>query len=686
MRGMGRILLGGWLFLFAGMAQADAGEYRRGDFVFRIGPVPAFVERTEVAAEWPADAPGASDERWRFWLLDEQVDRRDARDEVFIDYAYEARSASLVGEAGRYQIGFNPEFQQLTIHSVELRRDGKWQDRLAPGDISLARRESGFEQDLADGTVTALIVLHDVRVRDVVRIAYSIRGSNPVLGGQMADWGSFAGRNPMLHARLRVLLDPAATPQVYRENGAPEATIVNRADAVEVSMETRGMAAVVDEEHYPTWFQPYPTAQVGPARTWREVVDWALPLYPRTQALPADLEARLREWSRLPDDRARTTAALRMVQDDVRYFGVEMGDNTHRPRAPAETWDKRFGDCKDKVYLLVTLLGRMGIDAVPALVTTSHGKAVARFVPSASVFNHVIARVRIGREVSWVDPTITLQGGVAGAYDLSDYGAALAVAPGNDRIEPIEPPRGNAEATGVIVSERYLPGENARDVRLEVRSEYRGDAADRQRRSIATDRSEDLSRRYADYYRKRLGELEPLSAPVLEDDRERNTLTISEQYLLKAPFDDESALVKALDVYADALQPTSRLPPSMVRETPLAFANPGTYRHEVELAVPERWTATFGNAREVLQSPAFAYERRSEVDGGKARLLYRIDVKQAELAPGDATPHLREVRKLQDSLSATLRFRVPATGGSAEDRQRRLQELLRNAIEEGKKP
>jgi len=679
---MGTRMLAGALFLFVGAAQGAVSEHIRGEYRFATGPVPAFVERTALPAQWPTDAPGASDERWLYWLYDVQADRRTGRDELFVDYAYEPRGASLVGDAGRFQISFNPEYQQLTIHDVELRRDGGWHDRLSPDSVSLARRENGFEQDLADGAVTALIVLDDVRPRDVVRIAYTIAGSNPVLAGQGSDWLRFGWQHPMLHARLRVLMDPGTTPGMHRESGAPEPVVRRHDAAVEVAFDARALQPVVDEGQYPAWYQPYPLAQVGPARSWGDVVAWALPLYPAVSRLPDDLEQKLVEWGRLPDRRSRITAALRLVQDEVRYFGVEMGENTHRPTAPADTWRRRYGDCKDKVYLLVSLLSRMEIAAVPALVSARRGKAVADFVPSASAFDHVVARVEVDGGTLWLDPTITLQGGRAGDYDLSEYGVALAVSPGSGRMQPIDPPPGGAGRNGVSVTERYIPQGDAREVRFEVETLYRGDLADRRRRSLASERSDDLSRRYADYYRKRLGELDVLAVPRLDDDRETNALGITESYLLKAPFDDESSSVKALDVYAEALHEVTRLPASVARTSPLDYATPGSYRHEVEVVVPERWSATFGKEDRQVSESAFNYARRVEVDARSARIFYLLDVKQSVVGGSIASAHLDAIRKLQDGLSATLRFRVPS-GDAADERQRRLQQLLRSAMGEG---
>ena len=670
------------LALLAGTAQVGASEHVRGEYRFETGAVPEFVEREALPAQWPADAPGADDDQWRYWLYDLQADRRRGHDTLFVDYAYEARGASMVGDAGRFQISFNPEYQRLAIHGVELRRDGAWQDRLVAERISLARREDGFENDMSDGAVTALIVLDDVRTGDVVRIAYSIAGSNPVLGGQGSDWLRFGWKNPILRSRLRVLMDPDGEPQWYLENDAPRPVVRRHAESVEVVLDAERLAAIVDEGQYPAWYQPFPLAQVSRRRGWQDVVAWGLPLYPEVESLPEELERRVAEWSRLPDRRARITAAQRLVQDEVRYFGVEMGENTHRPTAPAETWRRRYGDCKDKVYLLVSLLSRMGFRAAPALVSTSRGKAAAGFVPSAAVFDHVIARVEDGGSTLWLDPTMTQQGGRAGDYDHTGYGVALQLARGITAMETIAAAPGQADRNGVSAVERYLPQPEGTGMRLEVETTYRGDSADHRRRALASERGEDLSRRYADYYRNRLGELEVVAPPVFEDDREANRIRVTERYLLKAPFDDEVTSVKALDLYADALHEVTRLPSSIARASPLDYARPGRYTHQVEVAVPERWAPTFGKEDERISASAFEYSRQVALDGGKMQLLHEIEINRPTVDGEEATQHLARIRKLQDGLSSTLRFRVPATL-AADERQRRLQQLLRNAMDEG---
>lgn len=669
----------GLLMAFSGPAHTANSSHERDGMRFDTGPLPAFVEDRPLPERWDPKAPGADDRSWRNWRLDRQVDRRQGRDIVYSDYAYEPKAPSLLGEAGKFEVVFNPEFQTLTLHAVEVRRDGRWQDRLVPDKIQLARREEEFEQDMTNGSVSALIVLEDVRVDDVVRIRYSVTGSNPIMGGQLSEWALLGWRNPLLQSGTRVLYDPGTEVAFHRENTDITPTVRSTADAVEASVRVQGAAPVIDENGYPVWYQPYPRVEIAPKRSWADVVGWALPLYPEHTA-PFDpvLEAKIAQWRTLRDPAARMTAALREVQNEVRYFGVEIGDNTHRPNPPDQVWRKRYGDCKDKTLLLVTLLRRLDIEAAPALVSVGRGRAIGQSVPSASVFDHVIVRARIDGRTWWLDPTIAQQGGDPRQADLSDYGLVLPVTAGSTALEPVAAPAD--AATGVEMIERFEPAADGSSATFTVETIYTGLAADRQRRSTLGERRDEVSRRYAEFYRKRYGELEVLDTPAIEDDFERNVVRIRERYRLNAPFDTAGGGVRALDAYADALQDTSTLPQQFARSGPLDYVEPGRYRHSVRVRVPERWKPAFRAESVDRSGPAFRFERKVEVTGDEVRLVYDMQVKQSEVAVEQVPAHLEALRKVRDALSATLRFNIPASLDDAQRRQR-LRALLQDVID-----
>ena len=170
--------------------------------------------------------------------------------------------------------------------------------------VSLARREAGFENDMADGVVTALIVLEDVRVGDVVRIGYSVIGSNPIMAGQISDWCGSRGPIRCWNTGSAYCWIPAPRPASTGAAARHGKRSVNAADALEVTLRSNAVAPVVNEEGYPNWYQPYQQAQVGLDQSWADVVSWGLPLYPPEQALPEELESKLAEWRALPGDDA----------------------------------------------------------------------------------------------------------------------------------------------------------------------------------------------------------------------------------------------------------------------------------------------------------------------------------------------------------------------------------------------
>lgn len=668
-----------FLALWLAMAVAQAEEFRSGGVTFFTGSVPAFVDDRVPPLQWPADAPGADDAQWRYWRYDHQVDHRGSEVVSYTDYIYEPRSHGNMADAGRFEISFNPEYQRLTLNRVELRRDGQWQPRLKPADITIARRERQFEQDIADGQVGALIVIEDVRPQDVVRISYTVSGSNPILDGQVSEQTALAFGHPILEVRLRALYAPDTTISVHRENGAAPPLISSSAEATVVEASASHVARIPNEQDYPVWYQPYPRVQFAPTRSWGDVVQWALPLYPDHSdlALPDDLERRLIQWKNLSEPHARLQAALRSVQDDVRYFGVETGTNSHRPRSPKQVWAKRYGDCKDKSWLLVTLLKRLGIQAAPALVSTHRGRGIRDFVPSADIFDHVIVRAVIAGEPVFVDPTMRLQGGSPERVDLSSYGYVLPVSEEQDALVEVPSPVG--DVAGIEVTERYVVQAEGKGLRLDIATQYAGWSADQVRRALDEERIEDRARRYSEYYGKRFGDIKSLQTPVIEDDRAHNVVTIREAYLLADPWlrDGDG---RSLDVEADSLSAVTALPGRSERNGPLYFARPGRYVHEVSIEAPKDWVARFSPENERVESAAFVYNRTLEQTDKSARLRLEMDIRERELSLAQVPDHVSSLRKVKEGLSSRFRYRAPASAKAAE-REARLRSLLQDAME-----
>src|SRR5205823_1782186 len=101
----------------------------------------------------------------------------------------------------------------------------------------------------------------------------------------------------------------------------------------------------------------------------------------------------------------------------------EFGIYSYKPYPVAQTYARRFGDCKDKASLMIALLRAAGIQAEIALVRTRPLGEVAPLPASIAVFDHAI--VHLPKYDLWLDGTAEYSGR---ELPLEDQGAmALTV-------------------------------------------------------------------------------------------------------------------------------------------------------------------------------------------------------------------------------------------------------------------
>lgn len=655
----------------------ESATFRKGDYEFQVAPAPAWVSVRELPATWDAAAPGARGARWRNWLVDGQIDRRGGRRERYFDRAYEPVSSELIKEAGKIQLWFSPDHQRLVIHQLKIRRDGRWQDRLKPDAITLARRESEFERDMSNGLVSALIVLDDVRAGDIVRVSYTISGDNPVLAGLADEEFFFGASDAILDRHARVLFDPGATLDEHRDRGAPESRSRHAAQMLEWTADRHGAAETVDEGAYPVWYDVVPYLVVGERRSWSDVATWARALYPAPQALPDDLEQRVAEWRKLGDDEQRIAAALRAVQEDVRYFGAELGESTHRPSEPAETWTRRHGDCKDKARLLATVLQHMGIEAYPALVSIGHGKSIAALPPAASLFDHVIVQTRLHDSTLWLDATMTQQRGSPRTREPGEFGFALPVAPDTHGLVEVAAP--SAAVDRLHVTEHLRPEASEPSVHLQVDSEYSGGAADRMRRRLKAEGSDAVQRMFLDFYRKRYGAVAADTALTISDDEEHNKLHVSERYTLKNPWITNAPGEQAIEVYGDAIAGELALPKTAERSAPLAVAFPIEVEQQTQLELPAGWRWLSTPSQRKFEDGAMTVEFNAQQSERIVSMTEHLHTRRDVVEPGDYEKHFTLLRDANELLGRRLLVGVSAHD-TERQRDRRLENLMRDVL------
>ncbi len=104
-------------------------------------------------------------------------------------------------------------------------------------------------------------------------------------------------------------------------------------------------------------------------------------------------------------DEEKIRAIFDFVARKIRYMAVEIGPHTMKPHPARDVFKKKYGDCKDKTTLLLTMLKTAGIEGRLALVPKDPD-TLDEDAPSMSYFNHVIAAVpRKDGTFYWLDAT-----------------------------------------------------------------------------------------------------------------------------------------------------------------------------------------------------------------------------------------------------------------------------------------
>lgn len=661
-------------------SSALATVIERDGFRFEQVPMPDWVEAVELPATWPKDAPGALATGTRTWSVDWHTRLQEEEPVHFHELVVEALASDQVSNVARHDLSFNPDYQRLQIHAVEVRRDGVWSDRLQPERITLARREARFESDMETGTISALIVVADVRTGDLVRLRWSVIGNNPILKTVWHDRYAMAWFDPILNLRVRVDFPPGPRPEVRRIQGAPEPRWIKLPRGERLEFSRRHLEAVAYEDQSPQGDELLPAVELAARRSWADVVQWALPLYPLVDPLPEELEARVAAWRAQSRTELAVREALQLVQEEVRYHAILLGDSTHRPAPPRLTWERRYGDCKDKALLLSRLLQALDLDAVPALVSMQRGPGIRDALPAATQFDHVIVRLQLDDRTYWLDPTMTHQRGPLALRRAADFGVALAIAPGVGALEEMGPgPASNSE-----IEERYRVEADG-TVLLSIETRVTGPAAEVRRRDwLGTDPAQ-LERSFADHYRRLHGELEVIDAPTLEDDAETGTLRLRERYRLRQPWSASSATMRQFELYADSLRDLFLLSGTLDRRSALSRPHPVTLRQRSVFELPEAWRAFNAPERQLTEDPSFRYEREINVDAGSVQVEHRVTTLADRIETADLTRHYENRRQAAQQLGLRLTMQPPAQD-LKQQREQRLRGLLRDSVNRRPEP
>lgn len=373
-----------------------------GDTILR-GPVPTWLPDVPPHL---SNAPDNSSQHVRYELVENHARAFGTHTETYVRMRMRVLSPLGLQQASQLGLVWNPGLQTPTVHYARIIRAGESSNILEKADFTILRREAALEQSLQiNGLLTGVLVNPDIRVGDTIDFAYSVRTQFDIFNNPLEAL-AFSYSPLPVDLAVTTFSWPASMSvetRAGRHAALPPITrqgdfnvLVNRMTDVEAQTYPDAIALRSLPDY--GW-------QISNIPTWGTIADQVRPAYDQASVLPeaADMAAhvaRIRSEHATPE--ARALAALRLVQDEVRYMALTLGEGGWLPVSANEVWASRQGDCKGKTVLLVALLRELGIDAVPALVSSGN-LPLDKFLPMVSAFDHVIVKARINGETYLID-------------------------------------------------------------------------------------------------------------------------------------------------------------------------------------------------------------------------------------------------------------------------------------------
>ncbi|SEW09646.1 DUF3857 domain-containing protein [Chitinophaga arvensicola] len=570
----------------------------------------------------------------------------------------------IISEAGiqngsEISVDYDPQYEKLTFHKIVIHRDGKEINLLPGAAFKLLQKEQDLSRFIYSGTYTAFLILEDVRKGDQIEYAYSINGDNPIFNGKLDSRIYFVAYEPIVNYYKNLIISPERHIRFKLYNNASSPVQKNWNGFTIYEWNKVDVRETDNSSYVPSWYNPFTRVQVSEYASWKEVAAWGMKInqMPAPGAALAGKIAALKKAAN-GDKAAYLLHALRFVQDDIRYMGIEMGEYSHRPNHPDKVLAQRFGDCKDKALLLCSMLRANDITANMAYVNTDIKGGVSDVLPSPNAFNHAIVQVLLDGKTYWLDGTMSYQRGQLAGFCEPNYQQALVITDTTTQLTAIKPvTRGKINVREIFT----LPAEETKDGKLDVITAYHRDEADAQRAELAGTSMKDKEKSYLNFYKKLYGDVTIEEGISTQDSATANIVRVNESYLVHHIWKRDSSTNKLLfstnaQCFYDILSNIT----DDQRKIPVTLRYPYDLDYQIVLHTPTEWTLDQTPVN--IKNDYYTFDYAAEKDGKTVTLSYHFKTFSDHIPVKYIPQYVKELKQMNETTSMDLTWQPDLAG------------------------
>jgi hypothetical protein len=488
---------------------------------FGFEPTPKWVKTINIS-----EKPPVSKNEIISGFYETLVDYQVNLDENALFY-HEVRnvvSYSGITNASQLSVSIDTSYQKLKIHYLNIWRKGNKTDRTKDLSLEIMNNEQNLQRGIYSGQVIVYDILNDIRKDDLIDFAYTIVGKNPIFDDEKYLFIPLVAMNPIDLYSLRIVYLKGKD-YTYKCTGCDSLITSSETEGFrQIELRYENVKAIKLEENMPSWTIPYKYFELSSFKSWKDVNIWAQKVFAlKKEPELTDVFNEIFKGNETTEE--KINKIINYVQDEIRYMGIESGIGSIKPLSPEQVVKQRFGDCKDKSLLLVTLLKKIGIaEAYPALVNTTMRHELQKVEPSNEVFNHCIVTFKYNDTSYWVDPTIPLQGGDFKDLNISNFSKALVIGMPADTLQNMSPQKTEARAD---VVDEYTITSFTEPAKLKITSKRNGFEADDRRALVEYFSPNKLLEQTLNEFKLQFPSIYKTSDLEVDDDIEKNIFSLT---------------------------------------------------------------------------------------------------------------------------------------------------------------
>jgi hypothetical protein len=547
---------------------------------------------------------------------------------------------------------YDPLYQKLTFHSINIIRDGKEINKLIPDHFQVMRRELNAENYLYDGALSAMLNMSDVRNGDIIDLSYTIKGFNPIHNGKFSDSFVLNDYGPIGKINVSINTNNILNYKTFNTTLQPKINKKNGYTNYNWIVETPDR--FVYEDNIPSWKIVMPTIVVSDYASWEEVVKWATNIYTQNEPLNNVAKMKVSEISTTYNTQGeKIKAILDFVQNDIRYLGLEYGIGSYKPNSPNKVFEQRYGDCKDKSLLMVQMLKEINVEAYPMLLNTAMKSTITKLPPSPSFFDHCVVKVidKEKREL-YYDPTIYNQGGTYKNTHFPNYEYGLVVKKNNMTFDTIMSSSNNK----VTTLEEYVIKEINGGATLNVTSTYTDAEADKMRSYFKNNSNSTIIKQYENFYANYHSKIKIVDKPFVNDDVSKNEFIITESYVIDSiwqPMELKPDFV-AIEFVPSSLTDVLYVPNMENRNNEMRLPYPITREHRTNIILPSAWEIEKNN--DIVSNDIFYYDFSVDYDKKQNELQLKsyLKIQKPSVTLDEFTTYYNDINVIDKSFGYTI--------------------------------